>query len=303
MKRFYYIMVITVGLIIGTLSFAQAEQSDRAQLIVIIDDIGNNYAQGNAIVELDAPLTLAFLPHTPYAKILANKAYQQQKEIILHAPMENTFKVPLGPGALTRELSETEFKQTLKKAIASIPHAQGMNNHMGSALTQDTQSMQWVMETLQDEQLYFIDSLTSPKSVAYQQAKQHQLPTLRRHIFLDNDKNTKALTQQWNKALLIAHKTGRAVLIGHPYQESHAFLAKELPKLAAQNIELIHASQLLLQQAWKKFEPRDQQQAKSSPNRYLLQNKNNHASENTAAIANHTQTLISQSLPTQTPSR
>lgn len=299
MRRFYYTTLMIFSLSIGVIFSTQADQANNAQLIIIIDDIGNNYALGNAIVELDAPLTLAFLPHTPHAKTLANKAHLQHKEIILHVPMENTFKVPLGPGALTRELSETKFKQTLKKAIDSIPHAQGINNHMGSLLTQDTQSMKWVMETLKDEHLYFIDSLTSPKSVAYQQARKHQLPTLRRHIFLDNDKSHKALSEQWSKALRIAHKTGRAVLIGHPYPESRAFLAKELPKLAAQNIELIPASQYLLQQAWKKFEPNNQQHSESRANRYLLQNKNTHSNENTAPIVNETQTLISQTVPSQ----
>ena len=180
-------------LFILSLALLPFSQAHSAQLIIIIDDIGNNYALGNAMVELDAPLTLAFLPHTPYAKKLANKAYAQQKEIILHAPMENAVKAALGPGALTRDLSEIEFKQTLKKAIASIPHVQGINNHMGSLLTEDKQSMQWVMETLKDEQLYFIDSLTSAKSLAYQQALKHQIPALRRHIFLDNDKSPAAL--------------------------------------------------------------------------------------------------------------
>lgn len=236
------------------LSCITLTQAHSAQLVIIIDDIGNNYDQGNAMVELAGPLTLAFLPHTPYAKKLANKAYLQQKEIILHAPMENTAKAPLGPGALTQELTEIEFKQILTKAIASIPHIQGINNHMGSALTQNTRAMQWVMETLQDEQLYFIDSLTSPNSVAYQQAINHQLPALRRHIFLDNDKSLAALTKQWDKAIRIAHKTGHAILIGHPYAESHAFLAQQLPKLAIDGIELIPASQLFLQRAWQGFE-------------------------------------------------
>jgi polysaccharide deacetylase 2 family uncharacterized protein YibQ len=45
-------------------------------------------------------------------------------------------------------------------------HVQGINKHMSSALTQNKQTMKWVMETLQDEQLYFIDSLTSANSVA-----------------------------------------------------------------------------------------------------------------------------------------
>lgn len=270
--------------ILGIIPIAQAHS---AQLVIIIDDIGNNYPLGNAVVQIDAPLTLAFLPHTPYAKKLANEAYFHNKDIILHAPMENTVKAALGPGALTTNLTESEFKHTLKKAIESIPHVQGINNHMGSALTQNKQSMQWVMEILKTEQLYFIDSLTSPKSVAYQQAIKHQLPALRRHVFLDNDKSTVALTQQWNKALRIAHKTGRAILIGHPYQESLTFLNQQLPKLAAQNIELIPASQLLLQQAWQGFQ-HDKSSSGSTNNRYLLHNKNN------SVIDHHEPSLISQ---------
>ena len=265
MKNYFFrLSVICLGL-----SFFSTANS--AQLVVIIDDIGNNYELGNAIVELKGPLTLAFLPHTPHSKSLALKAHQHKKEIILHAPMQNSRSAPLGPGALTLNLSKKEFQKTLSQDINSIPYVQGVNNHMGSALTQNKQAMQWVMETLKDKQLYFIDSLTSPKSVAYQQALNYQLPALRRHIFLDNDTSTPALTKQWNKALKIAKKTGRAILIGHPYAQSHAFLAKQLPKLAEQNIELIPASQLLLQQAWKAFEQNDQH-AKNNANRYLLHN-------------------------------
>jgi len=287
MKCFFQLFIISLGSIFLPLAHS-------AQLVIVIDDIGNNYNLGNAMVELDAPLTLAFLPHTPHASRLANKAYLLNKEIILHAPMENSLAASLGPGALTQDLTESEFKQTLKKSIVSIPHVQGVNNHMGSALTQNEQAMRWVMETLAEQHLYFIDSLTSPNSVAYQQALNHQLPALRRHIFLDNDKSLEALTRQWNKAIRIANKTGRAILIGHPYAESHAFLAMQLPKLAAQNIELIPASQLLLQQAWQAFE-QGEQQAHSSPNRYLLHNKNNRA------IDNNEQDLISQNNLNQPP--
>lgn len=238
--------------------------ANSAQLVIIIDDLGNSYSQGNAIIELNGPLTLAFLPHTPYAKSLAKKAHKQHKEIILHAPMQTSRQVPLGPGGLTLALSKTEFKNTLAQAINSIPHIQGVNNHMGSTLTQNTQAMQWVMETLQNKQLYFVDSLTSAKSVAYQQALDHQLPVLRRHVFLDNDKSKAALTRQWNEALRIAKESGHAILIGHPYAESHAFLAEKLPLLAEHGIELIPASQLFLQRAWQAFA------ATPSNNRYDL---------------------------------
>jgi polysaccharide deacetylase 2 family uncharacterized protein YibQ len=260
---------ITLFLLSAVLSFIPVTQAHSAQLVIIIDDIGNSYELGNAMVELEGPLTLAFLPHTPYAKTLANKAYLQEKEIILHAPMENTVKAALGLGALTRALTETELKQTLKKAIASIPHVQGINNHMGSALTQNKQAMKWVMETLEDEQLYFIDSLTSANSVAYTLAQQQGLPCLKRHVFLDNDKSTAALSKQWQLALRIAEKYGKAVLIAHPYTESHNFLAQKIPELINQDIELVHASQLFLQSAWQAFDshkPHDNQYA----NRYIL---------------------------------
>lgn len=228
-----------------------------AQLVMVIDDVGNNYAQGHAMVTLEGPLTLAFLPHTPHAKNLAEEAYKNGKEVILHAPMENSVDFPLGPGALTQDLSKAEFQQTLTQAITATPHIQGVNNHMGSALTQNTQAMAWVMEVLKKQQLYFIDSLTSAKSVAYQQALHYQLPALRRQVFLDNDKSEAGLTRQWNKALNIAKAKGSVVLIGHPYDESHAFLAQQLPKLAAEGVELIPASQLFLQNAWQEFEVTD----------------------------------------------
>ena len=261
-------LLITVVLSVITLTQAHSDQ-----LVIIIDDIGNSYPLGNAMVEVDAPLTLAFLPHTPYAKKLANKAYLQQKEVILHAPMENTIKAALGPGALTQGLTEAEFKKTLKQSINSIPHVQGVNNHMGSALTQNKQAMKWVMETLKDEHLYFVDSLTSPNSVAYKLAQQQGLPSLQRHVFLDNDKSPASLNKQWQQALRISKKHGRAILIAHPYTESHTFLTQNIPLLSAQDIEVIPASQLFLQHVWEAFNEHKQHDYEYS-NRYLLHTKN-----------------------------
>jgi polysaccharide deacetylase 2 family uncharacterized protein YibQ len=259
-------------LLLVVLSALTLTQAHGTQLVIIIDDIGNNYERGNAMVELKGPLTLAFLPHTPYAKRLANKAYLHHKEIILHVPMENITNAALGPGALTQDLTETELKRTLKEAISSIPHIQGMNNHMGSALTQNKQSMKWVMETLQDEQLYFIDSLTSHKSVAYKMAQQQGLPSLKRHVFLDNNTSLASLSKQWQQALSISKKHGSAVLIAHPYTESHEFLAQKIPELSDQNIQLVPASQLFLNRVWKAFDnkkPHDNQYA----NRYMFQSQ------------------------------
>ena len=241
---------------------------NKPQLIIIIDDIGNSYKLGKHIVDLPAPMTLAFLPHTPFAKKLAEESHLSGKENILHAPMENTSAAPLGPGALTQDMAQQDFVSTLNGSINAIPHIQGINNHMGSELTKLKEPMQWVMKELKQQQLYFIDSLTTPKSVGYQAAQQHQVPVIKRDVFLDNDVSEAALQKQWDKAIRIAERRGHAVLIGHPYQETSNFLKKALAKL--EGIELKTASDFMLQRAWQAFASTD-----ALPyNRYWLNHNN-----------------------------
>ena len=234
---------------IGQLHAQPAQQ--QPQLIIIIDDIGNNYQLGKRIVDLPAPMTLAFLPHTPFAAKLAEQSYLSGKDNILHAPMENTVAAPLGPGALTQDMNEQAFVSSLNASIAAIPHVQGINNHMGSALTKLAEPMGWVMNTLKQRQLYFIDSLTTSQSVGYKLARQHAIPVLKRDVFLDNDISKEALREQWQKALRLAEKRGHAVVIGHPYKETSAFLQQAISEL--ENVELISAADFLLRQAWHAF--------------------------------------------------
>jgi len=47
-----------------------AELSDavaQPAIVVIIDDVGDNWAQGSAALALPGPVTYAFLPHSPFA--------------------------------------------------------------------------------------------------------------------------------------------------------------------------------------------------------------------------------------------
>lgn len=239
------------GLLCWAALVSAASAHNTPQLIIVIDDIGNNYQLGKRIVDIPAPMTLAFLPHTPFAARLAQESHLSGKDNILHAPMENSVAAPLGPGALTQHMTEQEFLTTLQNSIAAIPHVQGINNHMGSALTQLQQPMNWVMKTLKQQQLYFIDSLTTSRSVGFGLARQHQIPVLRRDVFLDNDVSATALEKQWQQALRIANTRGHAVVIGHPYAETSAFLQQAISEL--EGIELISASEFILRQAWHAF--------------------------------------------------
>lgn len=218
---------------------------ERPSIALIIDDIGYNAALGEQAIALPGAVTFAVLPHTPHGAELAELANSQGKEVMLHAPMSNLANMPLGPGALTEQLSKEDFLKTLNDDIDAIPHLQGINNHMGSALTEMAQPMQWVMEVLKARDLYFVDSYTTAKSVAGKIAREHQIPTVTRNVFLDNVPSHEDIDREFKKLLKLAREKGVAVGIGHPYAETLKYLEQALPLLEEQGIELITASQMI----------------------------------------------------------
>ena len=220
-----------------------AAEHDK-KLVIIIDDIGNHLSPGKAAVDLPWKLNIAILPHTPHGKALAERAHRSGKEVMLHAPMSTIGSIPLGPGGLTHELGEQEFRQTLAENLLQIPHVRGINNHMGSDLTQRRIQMGWVMDELQKRDLYFVDSRTSHESVAANTAKNYGVPNLSRQIFLDNERNPRAIKKKLAEVINLANSHGMAVAIGHPYPETISSLKAMLPQLEAMGIRLAYVSEL-----------------------------------------------------------
>jgi len=241
-----FLSIIVMGALPG---FADNQLIEKrpARLAIIIDDIGYNLGNGRKIAELPIDITLAVLPFTPHGKMLAEFGHQQGKEIILHAPMSNEHHFPLGPGALTDDISQPLMINILDKNLLNIPHVKGLNNHMGSQLTQNSEIMGWLMTYLKTRQLYFIDSRTTAKTEALNQAQAHQLPSRKRDVFLDDKRNIQHIRQQLELAIKIAHKQDGAIAIGHPYPETLKVL-NELVVRNPRQVELVLVSELLSNQ-------------------------------------------------------
>jgi len=222
----------------------QAEKQPPA-LVIIIDDLGYNLELGERVLELPHKLTLSFLPHLPNTQRLATSAHKLGYEIMLHSPMSNIHDRKLGPGALTEDMDQLLFTNTIRDAIASVPYASGVNNHMGSLLTQQSEPMTWLMQELKRQNLYFIDSRTSTKTIAAEQAGLHGIPHLSRHVFLDNERDETAIKQQLERLMKIANQEGVAVAIGHPYPETLQILKEFLPTLPEKGFKLLKASEAL----------------------------------------------------------
>lgn len=221
------------------------ESKVLAEVAIIIDDLGYSQHLGTKALALPGSVTYAIIPHSPNAIRLAQQAHQQQKEIMLHAPMSNVHNRPIGESGLRESMSEQAFTTALNKAIESVPFIRGMNNHMGSRLTQKRLPMEWTMRTLNEHGLYFVDSRTTSQSIAWRTAQQKNVPSLKRDIFLDHEREPEAIHRQFNRFISIAKRKGHAIAIAHPYPETLDYLMQNLPRLTAEGIKLVSASSLV----------------------------------------------------------
>lgn len=217
-----------------------------AYLAIVIDDLGNEYSRDIQSVHLPGPVACAMLPRTPYAAELAEAAHLHGKEVILHQPMEPLGNQDPGPGALFRTTGKADFVTILMENLASIPHVSGVNNHMGSLLTGQTQQMGWMMKALQKRgELFFVDSRTDYRSKAQRAASYYQIPQTRRDVFLDNDQQEAAISEQLRLAIRKAKETGSALAIGHPYQATFNVLKRQLPELERHGVVLVSVAELI----------------------------------------------------------
>lgn len=206
-------------------------QPGQPRLAIIIDDLGYSLQRGVQAVDLPAPVTLSIIPNTPYARQLAEHAQRSGKEIMMHLPMTSMGHPAQESLVLTANLSDAAFEYLMAAAVASVPGATGLNNHMGSALTQDRTAMKRLMQRLEADGLFFIDSRTTAETVAATVAQEMAVPVASRSVFLDNDRDPDMILAKLHQAIAIAERTGNAVAIGHPYPETLAVLNQALPAL------------------------------------------------------------------------
>ncbi|GMR01190.1 MAG: divergent polysaccharide deacetylase family protein [Gammaproteobacteria bacterium] len=213
---------------------------------IIIDDVGNNFKYGQDVINLPATLTIAILPRTTYAKDLARLATKNNKEVMLHLPLQSVEHQKRSPGTLDLHMTRDEFNKQLRSNLNSVPYIRGVNNHMGSLLTRHPGHMTWLMDELSRRGgLYFVDSKTSSKSIADKIAAEHKIPNLSRDFFLDPDHEKNTLRQQFDLFIQKINQRGYALAIAHPYPETIKFLKTHLNELSEQGITLIPVSELV----------------------------------------------------------
>ncbi len=218
------------------------------RVAIVIDDLGGDLEDVRALLELPQPLTFAVLPKLAYSRETAEAASRAGKDVLLHLPMEPMdypAKNP-GPGALLRSMSAEAMKAVLAEDLEDVPHSIGVNNHMGSRLTEDEEVMHLVLSFLKERNLFFLDSYTTPRSVVESVARRLELPTASRHVFLDHVANDPDyVAGQLGRLVATAKRHNAAIGIGHPRPATIAALKSHLPKLAEEGVKVVPLSHLV----------------------------------------------------------
>lgn len=215
------------------------------EFILIIDDMGY-HKHDLQFFELPSGITFSILPYTPYAKHIVQRAADSGRELMLHLPMEAHNGKKMGPGGLDSAMDESAFRAEMNHVLDSYPQVKGVNNHMGSKLSELDAQMTWFVDELQKRPLYFIDSKTSPRSVAEARAKPHVALVGHRDVFLDHFKTEAFIAKQLKQVEQRMAQGEIPVVLAHPYPVTLQALNRLLPALLAKGVQIVPASQGLV---------------------------------------------------------
>ena len=245
---FFFISIGAAGYVIFFRVVVAAELAHghvSPKVAIIIDDMGHERELGGRLAALDLNLSFSFLPHSPYLEELEAQVRARGRTIMLHLPLEpiDPTKNP-GPGAIYLDEHSGSIAALFKENLAQLPQADGVNNHMGSKFTRDERAMSILAEQLLDHSLFFIDSYTTPDSIAMTTVAEYGVPTGRGHLFLDTVQQKQAVCDRLNDLAGLAHRRGFAIGIGHPYHVTVEALRDCAPDIL-ESVELVGADELI----------------------------------------------------------
>jgi len=219
----------------------------KAELAIIVDDMGSSLQEAQALSAIGVPINFAIIPGLRQYREVADYATGQGIEILIHIPMQSK-EYPrrrLETNGLLLEYSDEELRNRVLGYLELLPKAVGANNHMGSGFAEHSGKMRVVLQVLKDNNLFFLDSITTPLTAGPKVATELRMHHTRRDVFLDNEQNESYIRGQLTQAVERARKNGHAIAICHPHPMTIATLSKALPELKSKGVKLVAVTRLV----------------------------------------------------------
>lgn len=219
-------------------------QAVKGVIAIVLDDWGYNLNNLFLLRQIRSRLTVSVLPSLGYSKRIAQEAHSLGFEVILHLPMEPEEKIRLEQNTIMTSMDDKAIKNILLYDLNNVFYAKGLNNHMGSKATKNSQTMSVIFDELKKRELYFLDSYVTSESVCFGLARKKNIGFAKRDIFLDNTENPEYIIGQINKLKMKAKVCGQAIGIGHARRVTLEVLRDVMPLLEKEGYKFVFVSDL-----------------------------------------------------------
>ena len=218
-------------------------------MAIVLADLGlNRNLSAQAITQTPADVTLAF---SPYAADLAEwlaRARAGGHDVLIMLPMEpNDYPASdPGPRALMTSLSASENLSRLEWLLARAAGYAGVATYMGSKFTASADDLRPILTAMRERGLLFVDTRSSPRSVAARLAREADVPFAASSRFIDNDASASAIDARLNDLERIARNGGVALGVGFPHPLTLARVTAWAETLPAKGLALAPVSAIVL---------------------------------------------------------
>ncbi len=225
------------------------------RITIVIDDWGYNNSHCRYLASIPASVGVAILPALPYSRDIIRCAEQNGKEPMLHLPLEpfNLKEIYQKGYVLTTQMGASELRKTMLKILDEMNGVVGINNHTGSKGSESELLMTTVLTETRKRGLFFVDSVTSDRTVGGKVAAKLKMHIAKRDVFLDNRNDRSAIERQFAETAQIARTNGYALAIGHDRALTLQIIIEQMKKLSDQGYEFISPSEYIKKNEYPRY--------------------------------------------------
>ena len=220
---------------------------EGVKVAFVIDDCGYSVSLAEKLGKVKYPLAMAIIPYTPHSKESADIFRKLGKSVFLHQPMEPKSypQNDPGKGAILLNMPESLIEISLRKNVEDLGgKIDGFNNHMGSGLTESREKMQQVFGVMKHYTDFYVDSYTSPKTVAYDECRKEGMTCAINNKFIDNESDPEYIRGKIMDGVNLAKANGSIIMIGHLREATVNVLITMLPELEAMGVDIVPVKEL-----------------------------------------------------------
>lgn len=220
-----FVIMSKLGSSIDTISSYTKDDSQVRSinfcLFVVLDDAGMALDDLKKFEKFPGAYTVAIIPRLPESRNIASYLDKRNVPYIIHLPMESMSNENAGEYVINVGNTDKKNIELLRYNFSDFENYIGLNNHMGSKATADMHTINVLLKYIPTG-IFVLDSRTTKDTILALRARELQIPTIERDVFIDNYRDILYIKNQIKKGIVLAKQKGNAVLIGHSTKEETA---------------------------------------------------------------------------------